>query len=206
MGVQEPNLNAHPSDIEKGREHVAWFDGHKGEEIGTFIPGRDDGRIGPHDDLIQAAFGDPGHHAQDSDRLSGERTAGGGHHGDALPLETARSPSRLDHRVLRPSTIVDGETDGDDHEDHPSEELQVGATGVKGQEDDKDSGHGMDDAEHDLESVRARVLDTAPKLESTPATPAVLDGDDAGAPRAESPRSGIHTPKALGRPLPYCSW
>ncbi len=60
MGVQEPNLNAHPSDIEKGREHVARFDGHKGEEIGTFIPGRDDGRIGPHDDLIQAAFGDPG--------------------------------------------------------------------------------------------------------------------------------------------------
>ena len=196
MGVQEPNLNAHPSDIEKGREHVAWFDGHKGEEIGTFIPGRDDGRIGPHDDLIQAAFGDPGHHAQDSDRLSGERTAGGGHHGDALPLETARSPSRLDHRVLRPSTIVDGETDGDDHEDHPSEELQVGAAGVKGQEDDKDSGHGMDDAEHDLESVGTRPLNAASEFLSTASTRGVLDRDDAAAAWAEPPLTDNHGPES----------
>jgi len=205
MGVQEPNLNAHPTRIQKGREHVARLDRHKGEEIGTFIPGRDHGRIGPHDNLIEAAFGDPSDRAQDSNRLSRKRAAGGGENRDALPLETARPPSRLDHRVLRPSAIVDGETDGDDREDRLSEELQVGATGVDGYEKSKDSRHRMDDAEHDLESIRARMLDAASELESTPATPAVLNRDDAGAPRAESPRSDIHTSKSPRRPLTYCS-
>lgn len=122
MGVQEPNLNAHPTRIQKGREHVARLDRHKGEEIGTFIPSRDHGRIGPHDDLIEAAFGDPGDSAEDSNRLSRKRAAGGGENRDALPLEMARPPSRLDYRVLRPSAIVDGETEGDDREDRLSEE------------------------------------------------------------------------------------
>src|SRR5207247_488702 len=90
-------------------------------------------------------------------------------------------------------------------EDRLSEERQVGATGVDGYEKSKDSRHRMDDAEHDLESSRARMLDAASELESTPAPPAVLNRDDAGAPRAESPRSDIHTPKSPRRPLTCCS-
>src|SRR2546428_11514235 len=49
------------------------------------------------------------------------------------------------------------------------------------------------------------MLDAASELESTPATPAVLNRDDAGAPRADSPRSDIHTPKSPRSPLTYCS-
>ena len=205
MGVQEPNPNAHPTRIQKGREHVARLDRHKGEEIGTFIPGGDHGRIGPHDDLIEAALGDPSDRAQNSNRFSRKRAAGGGENRDALPLETARPPSRLDHRILRPSAIVDGETEDDDRDDRLSEERQVGATGVEVYEDSNTSRHSMNDAEQDLESIRARMLDAASELESTPATPAVLNRDDAGAPRAESPRSDIHTPKSLRCPLTYCS-
>ena len=56
---------------------------------------------------IDAVFGDPCDGTQDSDRPAGERVSCGGHHGDALPPKPTRPPSRLDHTVLRPSTIVD---------------------------------------------------------------------------------------------------
>src|SRR5436309_13199632 len=100
----------------------------KGEEIRFVVSGRLHRRIGPHDNLIDAAFGDPRDSAQNSDRLAGKRAASGGQDGDALPLETAPPPSRLAHRALRPSTIVDRETDADDREDRSVNEFQVGAT------------------------------------------------------------------------------
>src|SRR5438093_1289330 len=83
-----------------------------------------------------------------------------------------------------------------DIENRPSEELQVGAAGVKGQEDDKGSGHGMDDAEHDLESVRARVLNAASEFLSTASTRGVLDRDDAAAAWAEPPLTDNHGPES----------
>jgi len=45
----------------------------------------------------------------------------------------------------------------------------------------------MDDAEHDLESVRARVLNAASEFLSTASTRGVLDRDDAAAAWAEPP-------------------
>src|SRR5439155_2567200 len=195
------NPDAHPTGIEKGRKHVAGFDGRKGEEIRFVVSGRLHRRIGPHDNLIDAAFGDPRDSAQNSDRLAGKRAASGGQDGDALPLETARPPSRLDHRVLRPSTIVYRETDADDGEDRSANEFQVGATSEDVHEGGEDCRHRMDDAEDDLESIGARTLDATLELQSTPSTAAFLDRDDAAAPRTESPRADIHTPKSPGRPL-----
>jgi len=59
----------------------------------------------------------------------------------------------------------------------------------------------MDDAEHNLESVGARPLNAATELLATPSTRAVLDRDDAAAPWAEPPLTGIHMPESRGNPL-----